>query len=154
MGSAASISHTSTFDLNVPIERLFPLFTPEGETLWVPGWTYENIEGSKELREDYIFLTQDHDHAAAKAVWITKQYDPGLHRVQYYKIEPDEKIGLITVQCTPLGRSQTKTKVTYRYIGLSESGNRFIGRFTKAEYDLFIAEWKRLLEKHFETEAL
>jgi len=38
-----------------PIEELFPLFSPEGETYWVPDWDYENVMGTTELSEDYVF---------------------------------------------------------------------------------------------------
>jgi hypothetical protein len=31
------------------IEILFPLFSAEGEKLWVPGWDYENVMGTREL---------------------------------------------------------------------------------------------------------
>ena len=33
-----SIEHTAGFDIARPVEDLFPLFSPEGEKLWVPGW--------------------------------------------------------------------------------------------------------------------
>jgi len=55
-----SISHTKAFTMFVPIAKLFPLFTPEGEKEWVPGWDYENVMGTSELFEDYVFLTKKH----------------------------------------------------------------------------------------------
>jgi len=56
----SQIKHTADFLINQPIEILFPLFSAEGEKLWVPGWDYENIMGTDELHEDYIFLTKNH----------------------------------------------------------------------------------------------
>ena len=37
------VKHTVHFEIEQPIEELFPLFSAEGEKLWVPGWDYENI---------------------------------------------------------------------------------------------------------------
>lgn len=146
---STSVSYTAGFKMNRKAETLFPLFSPEGEKLWVPGWEYENIMGTTTLHEDYVFLTESHDHAAGAAVWIVKHYDPEVYRVQYYKIEPGEKVGIVTVVCTPLNDSSTRVDVTYTYTGLSERGNRFIANFTKEDYEDFITEWKELLEVYF-----
>ncbi len=48
--------------------EVFPLFSPEGEKAWVPGRDYENVMGTTELAEDYVFTTRSHDHAATTAV--------------------------------------------------------------------------------------
>jgi|WetSurMetagenome_2_1015567.scaffolds.fasta_scaffold04011_2 hypothetical protein len=146
---AKSISHTAEFEINQPVQVVFPLFTPEGEKRWAPGWDYENIMGTRTLDEDYIFLTRTHDHAANEAIWIVKSYEPETHRVRYYKIEPGEKVGIIEAACDPLTSGSTKVQVTYRYVGLSEAGNRFVERFTKKDYEAFIEGWKRLIESYF-----
>jgi hypothetical protein len=44
-----SVKHTEKFQIDQPIELLFPLFSAEGEKLWVPGWDYENIMGSNDM---------------------------------------------------------------------------------------------------------
>jgi len=49
-------SHSEEFLLERDISTVFPLFTPEGEKLWAPGWTYTNLIGSVELKPDYVFL--------------------------------------------------------------------------------------------------
>ena len=41
-----TVSHTTTFEIAARIDELFPLFSPEGEKLWVPGWDYENVMGT------------------------------------------------------------------------------------------------------------
>ena len=143
------VSHTAKFEINQPVQVAFPLFTPEGEKRWAPGWDYENLMGTNPLKEDYIFLTRTHDHAANEAIWLVKSYEPETHRVQYYKIEPGEKVGIIEVACDPSALGSTKVQVTYKYFGLSETGNRFVERFTKKDYEAFIEGWKRLIESYF-----
>lgn len=144
------IKHTASFEIMRPAAELFPLFSAEGEKLWVPGWDYENIMGGTDLHEDYIFLTQSHDHAATKAIWLVKKYDPDEYCVQFYKVEPEEKIGVIEISCIQLNESHTRVQVSYEYTGLSEKGNRFIAGFNALEYREFISEWETLLVKYFE----
>lgn len=146
-----TVEHTKTFEIQQPLEKVFPLFSAEGEKLWVPGWDYENIMGTTDLCEDYIFLTKNHDHASTHAIWLVKRYDPASHFIQFYKIEPGDKVGLITVQCIQESKNNTTVQITYKYIGLSEKGRDFISEFTSTYYESFIAEWERLLNIYFSS---
>jgi len=147
----SKVKHTAVFEITQPIDKMFALFSPEGEKLWVPGWDYENIMGVTDLYEDYVFLTKNHDHASTDAIWLVKKYEPESYLVQFYKVEPKDKIGVITVQCTEVSDTRTKIQVTYEYIGLSEIGNEFVAKFSISEYENFIAEWESLLVKYFES---
>ncbi len=145
-----SVKHTTDFQLDQPANILFPLFSAEGEKLWVPGWDYENVMGTTDLHEDYIFLTKNHDHAASDAIWLVKRYDPKEYLVAFYKVEPEEKVGIITVKCRALSKAKTNVNITYEYLALSEKGNEFVSHFTSQEYKDFIGEWRQLLEAYFE----
>ena len=70
--------------------------------------------------------------------------------MQYYKVEPGQKVGIIEVHCSALGKSLTRVEVTYEYIGMSDSGNAFVESFSLEVYEAFIGEWKILLEEYFE----
>ena len=146
----STVKHTASFEIRQPAKELFPLFSAEGEKMWAPGWNYENIMGGTDLHEDYVFITRSHDHAASDAVWMVKRYEPEDYLVQYYKVEPGEKVGVIEVRCFELNESRTRVQVTYEYIGLSVAGNRFVSSFSSSRYNAFIAEWKTLLAKYFD----
>lgn len=148
-----SVTHSNAFEMPVPVAELFPLFSPEGEKSWVPGWDYENVMGTTELSEDYVFLTGKHDHGTRQATWIVKTYDPKAHVVQYYKIEPDEKIGVITVKCTALEAERTEVQVTYKYMALSATGETFVSEFSEDVYKEFLGEWQNLLSNYFESKG-
>ena len=143
--------YTEDFKISQPVGRLFPLFSAEGEKHWVPGWDYKNIMGATDLHEDYIFVTESHDHAAGNAIWLMKKYDPDLYFVEFYKVEPEEKVGIISVKCNPISGSVTNVSVAYEYIALNEKGREFVANFTNKEYREFIGEWKQLLEKYFNS---
>ena len=154
MNTMKSITHTKAFEMNLPVEALFPLFSPEGEKHWVPGWHYQNIMGTTKLSEDYVFTTQSHDHADTDAIWIVKAYDPGSHFVQFYKVEPGYKVGVITVKCSALEDSKTEINVTYTYIALSATGETFVSGFTERDYEAFINEWEKIAIELFRSDGL
>ncbi len=147
------VKHTAAFEIAQPANELFPLFSPEGEKLWVPGWDYENVMGSTDIHDNYVFLTKSHDHASTEAIWLVSKYDPKGHYIQLYKVEPEYKVGIIEVRCVQLSNTNTKVLVTYEYIGLSDKGNQFIGRFTSSEFKIFIAEWEDLLITYFKAKS-
>jgi hypothetical protein len=147
------VSHTEEFLVERSISDVFPLFSPEGERLWAPGWDYTNLLDSTELEPDYVFLTDTHDHRSAQAIWIVSGYDLAGHYVSYYKVEPGQKLGKIVVQCFEQSRTSTVVRVTYKYIGLSDSGNRFVATFTKEAYKEFMEGWRSLLRDYFKTSA-
>ena len=148
-----TIKHTTEFEIAQPIEALFPLFSPEGEKWWVPGWDYVNIMGTTDLSEDYIFLTQSHDHASTQAIWLVKRYDPAAYLVQYYKVEPEDKVGIVTVRCVKQATDRTQVQVSYEYIALADKGRHFIESFTAEAYQAFIAEWETLLQRYFASQG-
>ena len=145
------VKHAEEFQIDQPADVLFPLFSAEGEKLWVPGLDYRNIMGSVELHEDYVFITENHDHASSDAVWLVKKHEPDSHYVEFYKVEPDDKVGIISVQCQVISQRKTSVRVSYEYIALSEKGNEFITGFTDEVYKEFIGEWKRLLDSYFKV---
>ena len=100
----SSIKHEEEFQVEQPIDILFPLFSAAGEKYWVPGWDYKNIMGATELHEDYIFVTENHDHASIDAIWLVKRYDLDSHHVEFYKVEPGDKAGIIAVRCNSISQ--------------------------------------------------
>ena len=147
----SSIKHSAGFDIAQPVEQVFPLFSPEGEKAWVPGWDYENVMGTTVLSEDYVFLTRGHDHATSTAIWLVKRYVPETWLIQFYRVEPTDKIAVVTVQCSKTSERMTHVDVTYEYIALSDVGRKFIDSFAAKPYARFIDEWKNLLLQYFES---
>ena len=146
-----NVQHTASFKLPQSLDLVFPLFTPEGEKLWAPGWDYHNLMGTTDLSEDYVFLTHGHDHAGAAAIWLVKRYLPDEGLVSYYRVEPGDKVGMVTVQCSPEESGGTHVEVTYRYIPLSEKGKAFVDGYTQEAHQDFIAHWEVFITTYFES---
>jgi hypothetical protein len=146
-----SIQHSASFSIEKPIGVVFPLFSPEGEKSWVPNWDYENIMGTTALSEDYVFLTKAHDHAASDAIWLVKRYEPESWLIEFYRVEPENKVGVVVVQCSEISKFMTHVEVAYTYIALSDQGRIFIDGFTIENYEKFIDEWRNLLVQYFKA---
>lgn len=145
-----SKSFKAQFEIARGAVELFPLFSAEGEKLWVPGWDYIPVSAGKDLHEDYVFLTENHDYATTNAIWLVKRYEPDNFYVQFYKIEPEDKIAVVSVSCDALSSIRTRVTVGYDYIALSDKGRDFINDHSHEDYEAFIGEWKILLEMYFE----
>ena len=157
----STIKRQTSFKIHQPVDVMFPLFSAEGEKYWVPGWEYENVMGGgTDLHEDYVFLTAGHDThghsgseepALPKTVWLVKTYQPENYFVQFYRVEPEEKVAIITVQCKPLADDLTEVEVAYEYIGLSEKGDDFIAHYSEESHVDFIGHWHEALAHYFEA---
>ena len=66
-------------------------------------------------------------------------------------MEPEEKVGIISVKCTPKGESKTEVSVTYHYTGLSDSGDAFVMGYTAKMHETYIKEWEELLKRYFNS---
>jgi hypothetical protein len=145
----STIKNKTGFQINQSAGELFPLFSPEGEKLWIPGFDYENIMGSTEMHEDYIFFTHGHPYD----IWLVKRYEPSSYFIQFYWVEPFNVVSIVTVQCKPISAAMTEVEVSYDHVGLSEEGEDLINGRTKERFEAFMGNWKIWLEGYFEAKA-
>jgi hypothetical protein len=146
----STAKHSKTFYFEKPIDVLFPMFSVEAEKSWIPNWDYKNILGHTNLHEDYVFLSKNSD-STKDVIWLVKRYIPVTHLIQFYKVEPEDKIGIITVQCNKIEANLTQVEISYEYISLSKKGDDFITSFTSEKYNEFINQLINLLVKYFHT---
>lgn len=145
----STAKHTKTFYFDKPVDVLFPMFSVEAEKKWIPDWDYENIMGHTNLHEDYVFLSKNSGNAK-DVIWLVKRYIPITHLIQFYKVEPEDKIGIITVQCNKIEANLTEVEISYEYISLSEKGEDFVAGFTSVKFNEFIDQLIKLLIKFFQ----
>jgi hypothetical protein len=121
------------------IDEVFPLFSPEGEKLWVPGWEPEFLHPPDPAWEEgQIFRTREE---TGEAVWVVTRLDRGEHRAEYHRVEPGRYVARVEVRCRPLDERRTEVSTAYTFVGLSESGNREIAAMTREAYDAKMSRW-------------
>jgi hypothetical protein len=127
------------FHLEAPVQRVFPLFTAEGERAWAPGWEPRILSGSKERGS--AFITTAHD--GGTVTWIVTDYRPAAGRVSYARLVQDSNIGIVDVICSTPAGGGTDISVRYTLTAFSEAGQSFVAEFlSEQHYKIMINEWR------------
>ncbi len=128
--------------INGPVEKVFPLFTPEGETHWIPTWKWTPLyPAGKETVRDMVFRTE------ADTLWTLAVYEPPRRSV-YVHTSPDV-LARIEVVCTPIDTNHTNMKITWVLTAVSEHGQTVIEHHdTEEHYAERKTNWKKWLDEY------
>jgi len=137
----AERSHAFTVDL--PPERAFRLFEPEGERAWAKGWdpTYLHPSDGR-AQAGMVFTTS---HGSEETVWMCTRHEPAAGLVEYARLTPGSRVGTVLVQCAAVNGKRTRVTVIYTLTGLTEKGNAYIRGFDEDHYRGFIESWQRAI---------
>jgi hypothetical protein len=142
---------TGTIVLEDTVERVFPLFSPLGERLWVPRWNPEILAPrGAQWEQGMVFRTNGEVH---DAIWVVSELDPDGHRVVYYRTEPQVLVARVEVRCRRADADRTEATVIYSYVGLSDAGNAHIAEWTEAAYASKMAQWQESINGCLERAA-
>ena len=135
-----------TLTVSGGVDDVFPLFSPRGERLWVPGWDPEVLHPPESAWcEGQIFRTQEE---RGEAVWVITRLVREAHRAEYHRVEPGRYVAHVAVRCRAISDRQTQVAVSYSYVGLSEDGNREIEAMSTRDYDAKLARWSGWIERY------
>ncbi|MCP5100644.1 MAG: hypothetical protein GY943_34275 [Chloroflexi bacterium] len=145
------VSRTATITLNDSPDKILPLFTAYGETLWITGWNPEYVYPEDgEAKTGSVWKTQ-HDKNAPETVWVTINYDTETHSVTYVNITPNKQVSRIDIQCDALDESKTSAQITYTITALGEKGTDYIKQLTQAHYDHWMQHsWKKAINHYLQ----
>jgi hypothetical protein len=136
------ISRSAEITINGPLEKVFPLFTPEGETHWIPHWKYTPIlpaDGSTE--RDMVFRTDE------QTLWTLAVYEPPRRSI-YVHASPDE-IARIELQGRSIDAGHTAVRITYVITAISEHAQRSNAHHqSEAEFRKKMDQWKAWLDEY------
>jgi hypothetical protein len=133
-----------------PIDQVFPLFTPKGETLWVQGWNPEFIHPqSGETCEGMIFRTgRDED----ETLWSCIEWNPSHYRVRYARVTPSSRFGFVEVKCKEVALEQTEVSVDYTFTALTEQGNTDLANLTDDAFSQMIETWRVQIDRWLQSD--
>jgi hypothetical protein len=137
------VEHTDGFVLPLPLADTFPLFTPEGERGWVPGWEPEYLHplGPSDA-VGTVFRTRHHGE---ETLWLVLAYDPRAGLASYGRFTPESRIGTVHVRCEAVDPSHTRVTVTYALTALSAHGTGVLTALTSDRYAAMMAEWREAI---------
>ncbi|MFC3531659.1 SRPBCC family protein [Vogesella facilis] len=129
------------FTLPLDIDTAYPLFTPAGETLWVPDWQPQYFHPADgHTVQGMVFST---GHGGETTLWTLADYQPAAYSYRYVRVTPGSRFVQVQVSCQPVD-ANTRVQVSYTLTGLSEAGNAAIRDFA-AGYHAMLAEWRSLI---------
>jgi len=132
--SPKSIHLYGAISLSGSVEEVFPLFSPQGERLWVPGWDPELLHPpGTDWAEGMIFRTVEE---MGEAIWLVTRLEREAHKVEYVRVEPGRYVARVAVSCSAVGDRLTEAATSYEFIGLSEVGNAEIAGMTQESYGI------------------
>lgn len=141
-----SVELNGGFILGVPPDAAFELFSPIGEKLWVPGWNPELLHPPGVTWErGLIFRTQEE---RGEAIWVITGLDRERREVEYHRIEGGRYVAKVSVNCRASADMQTEVRVTYTFVGLSESGNQEIAAMSAQLYEEKMNRWLGWIHRH------
>ena len=141
---AEHVVRSATFTLELPRERAFEFFTPEGERAWAPGWEPRYLHPADgRAAEGMVFTTS----ATEETVWMMLRYQPAEGRVEYLRLTPGSRLGVVRVECTSLSPASTRVSVSYELTALTESGNATIRQLDDSAFANFIAGWPEAINR-------
>jgi hypothetical protein len=128
--------------VNGPVEKVFSLFTPEGETHWIPTWHYSPIyPSSGETVRDMVFRTDE------QTLWTLAVYEPPRRSVYVYA-SPDILVR-IEVDCHAIDNRHTSAKVTWVVTALTQEGLSIVEqKHNETVYQNRTNDWKQWLNRY------
>ena len=128
--------------INGPVEKVFPLFTPEGETKWIPTWKFTPVyPASGETVRDMVFRTSE------DTLWTLAVYEPPRRSV-YVHSSPD-MLARIEVECRAIDADHTSMKITWVMTAITEHGQMVLEHHqSEEEYAKKAKDWKQWLDEY------
>jgi hypothetical protein len=141
-GDRVHIRRTGELVVSAPLERAFPLFTPEGERLWAAGWNpLHQFPADGTAVAGAVFSTVDGE--GRTTLWLIVDWQPERHHVRYARITPGHRAGTVEVDCRARDERSTTVRVTYELTSLSRQGDEELATWTESWYRGFLADWER-----------
>lgn len=145
MSGPGQVERTHTIVIDAPVARVFPMFTPLGETVWVEGWKPEFLNPKNGATEQFmVFRTGS---GASETLWTCCDWEPAKHFVRYVRVTSASRFGFVDVQARAAGAATTSVTVTYRYVALTAAGEAELAAFTEDAFRAMIDGWRVAVSK-------
>jgi hypothetical protein len=145
---AKRVVRSEVIGLPAPPDRVFPLFTPAGEKLWVDGWDPEMVyPESGATEEGMVFTTGRPD--GSESVWTMTEYDERNLRVAYVRVTPGSDVCMVAVRCEPGLKGGTRARVTYTLTALTGRGSVYMADdFSEEHHRKQMATWEEAITRY------
>lgn len=138
--------------LDGAVEDIIPLFTPLGETRWVPDWQPVFIDPVDGATTHGMVFRTSHDNE--ETIWACCDWRPEDGYVRYARVTPSSRFVFVEVHCRQRNAVQTEVEITYHLTALTPEGERYVEGLSEAKYASMLEEWHRLISEMRSREEL
>ena len=125
---------SGSFEVRLDPVMALPLFTPEGERLWVEGWEPTYLSGATD-EVGAVWSTS----LGAHTIWVTVMRTGD--QVAYARVSDNGTAGLVSVYCEPAYSGGTTVHVRYDLTATSIDGVALLEAFA-AGFDEMLETWR------------
>jgi len=135
------ISRVGSFDLPCSADAAFPLFSPEGERVWVKGWDPRPVfpEAIK-FRRDTIFSTGEGEQ---EAVWTILDADWQTHRAEYVRVAAASHAARILVQVEAVTAQSSRVTLGYTLTAFGNDAEQLLDGFSESAFSARMNNWQQ-----------
>ena len=138
----ARSARVGSFQVALPPERAFDLFTAEGERAWAPGWDPIILSGGPDaLQPGSVFLT---DHGGEDTIWTVVEADRACGRLTYSRVSPPVRAGTVRVTIRA-EEGGSRVEVAYDMTSLGPAGDAVVADMNPERFAQMMREWERLI---------
>ena len=143
IASDVRVEQQGSFDLAMGADAAFPLFSPEGERIWVPGWDPKPIFPVDDVvrwQTDAVWtIVRDGE----LLTWWTVNVDRANLEASYVHFSTGRAVR-VTVRVERLSSRSCRVHVQYLITATSREGERHVRE--ACEINGRMAQWKQLIE--------
>jgi hypothetical protein len=146
--NAQQAIRTGGFDLPCDADTAFPLFSPEGEREWAPGWNPIAV-----YPETIAFTTNTVfrlGQGPEESVWTILQADSQIHIADYVRVAPASHIARIRVNVEPVSPNRSHVIVSYAVTAFGENASTVLEPFSESGYAQRMRDWQRQISECLE----
>ncbi len=125
---------SGSFEVRLDPVMVLPLFTPEGERLWVEGWEPTYLSGAT----DEVGAVWSTSHGAL-TLWVTVIRTGD--QVAFARVSDNGTAGMVSVYCEPAYSGGTTVHVKYDLTATSTFGLTVLEQFA-AGFDEMLETWR------------
>lgn len=147
--SVQQVKREGGFELACSADTAFPLFSPEGERLWIKEWNPTPIfPDTIEFRRDTVFRQGTGD---GDAIWTIVDTDWKSHRAEYVRTAPASHAAHIVVKVDPAGPERCYVNAAFTVTAFAEHGYALLESFSENGYSAKMKAWQRQITEYLET---
>jgi hypothetical protein len=138
---AQQVTRSGGFDLLCSANTAFPLFSPEGERLWIKAWNPRPVfPDTIAFAPDTVFREGE---ANDEAVWTILDADWQRHRAEYVRLAPTSHTAHIVVKIEEQASDRCHVVVHYTVTALEDHATTLVESFSELAYAEKMRAWQR-----------